>query len=130
MAALMLATGDAATSGRQTNRVPAGRMVANVARRLDDAAPQSSGDAKGDILLSMLSRMQVMIERVVAERRAANIDRVRVDTRRQLAKLPESVRNDLFPAEQKTTITSSRTVLVERQPITPFDGKHQTYSFD
>ncbi|ASY63440.1 hypothetical protein SJ05684_c19980 [Sinorhizobium sojae CCBAU 05684] len=130
MAALTLSIDDAATSTRQKNGVPSERMLAGRPSRPEDAAPHPGEDANGDFLLSMLSRVQVMIERVVAERRAAKIDRVRVKTRRQLARLPAWVRNDLFPAEQKMVMPSAKTVVVEQGPITLFDGKHQTYSLD
>lgn len=128
MAALTLAIDNAATSARQTIGVPPERTLASGRPRVENGAQQFSGTC--DFLLSMLSRVQVIIERIAAERRAANIDRIRVETRRQLAKLPTSVRNDLFHAEQKIVAPWARPFLVERQPITLFDGKHQTYSFD
>lgn len=128
MAALTLAIDNAATSTRQTIGVPTERMLASGVPRVVDAAPQSSED--GDFLIYMLSRVQAIIERIVAERHAANTDRIRVETRRQLAKLPTWVRNDLFHPEQNMIAPWASLFLVERQPITLLDGKHQTYSFD
>jgi hypothetical protein len=54
-----------------------------------------------DIVLQVLSRAQLIIERMADRRRAGNVVRNRVETRRQLAKLPVRVRNDLLPAEQQ-----------------------------
>ncbi|OHV77942.1 hypothetical protein [Ensifer sp. LCM 4579] len=128
MAALTLAIDNAATSARHANGVASARALASGCPRGEDAAPRPRGD--DDFLLFMLARAQLIIERIAADRRAARIDRNRVETRRQLAKLPAWVRDDLFHAEQKIAMPSARTILVERQPITSFDGKHQTYSFD
>lgn len=128
MAALTLAIDNAATSARHAIGVASARALASGSPRVGGAAPRPRGD--DDFLLLMLSRAQLIIERIAAERRAAKIDRNRVETCRQLAKLPAWARNDLFHAEQKIAMPSARTILVERQPITLFDGKHQTYSFD
>lgn len=62
---------------------------------------------EGDIVLTLLWHARSFIERIAERRRVGNLVRNRVETRRQLARLPSRVRNDLLP--------------VEHQPVTAFD---------
>ncbi|MQW90060.1 hypothetical protein [Sinorhizobium saheli] len=82
-----------------------------VGRRLQGAGAASalprSGD-DGDMVLAMLARARSLIDRVADRRRADNVVRNRVETRRQLAKLPARVRNDLLQPEQQPIPPSAR----------------------
>lgn len=123
MAALRLAIDNAEATAR-----PAGG-IAFADRTTPPARALWPGHDR-DLLLAMLSSAHMMIERIAARRRAANVARNRVETRRQLAKLPAWVSSDLLHEEQKAIRSTDTTVLVERQSITMLDEKHQTYSFD
>ncbi|WP_331374638.1 hypothetical protein [Sinorhizobium chiapasense] len=64
----------------------------------------------GDIVLAILSHARSFIDRIATRRRANNLARNRVETRRELAKLPARVRNDLLLAEQQPVTLSDRVV--------------------
>ncbi|HXV29325.1 MAG TPA: hypothetical protein VD840_03245 [Sinorhizobium sp.] len=123
MAALTLAIDNPAATKRSANGfVSVDRMTPTGAAspaRLEGVALRPGEGS--DLLLALLSRAHLMIERIAARRRAANIARNRVETRRQLAKLPAWVGNDLLHEEQKVITSADKTVLVERQQIPMFD---------
>lgn len=95
MAASTLAIGNAAIARHVRDTAPIEQAVPLG----DRSVPHRRGE--NDLLLAMLSRACLLIERIAARRRAANLARNRVETRRQLDKLPAKVRNDLLRAEQK-----------------------------
>jgi hypothetical protein len=112
MAALTLAIDNAAATTRSANGiVSANRMTLadESSLRLEGVVLQAADDS--DFLLAMLSRAHLMIERIAARRRAANVARNRVEARRQLAKLPAWVSNDLLHEEQKVIASTDKTVL-------------------
>ena len=99
MSALMLAIDNGAPDERPgPSAAPTGRAPRQ-ARTVDEA----------DIVLAMLWHARSLIERIAERRRAGNLVRNRVETRRQLARLPARVRNDLLPAEQQPIRASDRT---------------------
>ncbi|OAP42758.1 hypothetical protein AU381_16485 [Sinorhizobium glycinis] len=103
MTALTLAIDNAAATARRISGTPIvnnGVQIMDVSGPHPDDVIRQAGD-DGDFVLAMLSRARIFIERVAARRRATNVARTRVETRRQLAKLPTRVRNDLLQAEQK-----------------------------
>ncbi|NRP73673.1 hypothetical protein ILFOPFJJ_04586 [Ensifer psoraleae] len=76
----------------------------------ETAALPSKIAGDGDIVLALLSRARSLIDRIATRRHASNIARNRVETRRELAKLPARVRNDLLLAEQQPVTLSDRVV--------------------
>ncbi|RVI02818.1 hypothetical protein CN205_25245 [Sinorhizobium meliloti] len=74
----------------------------------DRAPRQARSIDEGDIVLAMLWHARSLIELIAERRRAGNLVRNRVETRRQLARLPARVRNDLLPAEQQPIRASDR----------------------
>ncbi|PST21970.1 hypothetical protein C7U60_11940 [Mesorhizobium plurifarium] len=76
-------------------------------RSLDTATARTTDE--GDVVLAMLMHARSLIEMIAERRRAGNLVRNRVETRRQLARLPTWVRNDLLPAEQQPSRASDRT---------------------
>ncbi|MCA1370036.1 hypothetical protein I6F15_21870 [Bradyrhizobium sp. BRP14] len=111
MSAITLAIDNGATAGPWI----AGAATTEQTMRTADGTVDRTGTAPqrprdgDDIVLVVLSRARLFIERMADRRRAGNIVRNRVETRRQLAKLPARVRNDLLPAEQQPTSTPART---------------------
>ncbi|MBP1882314.1 hypothetical protein [Sinorhizobium mexicanum] len=92
-----------------------GRMTIGAAKRdtvvrlqPETVAPSTIIAGDGDIVLAILSHARSFIDRIATRRRANNIARNRVETRRELAKLPARVRNDLLLAEQQPLILSDR----------------------
>jgi hypothetical protein len=130
MAALILAIENpTAAERRGENFGFSHRSMLRAQSPIRSANDSSAGD-DGDFLLTLLSRARLMIDRIAAERRAANAARNWVETRRQLARLPPMVRDDLLHAEQSVIGAPDKDVAMERQLITAGDAKHQTYSFD
>ncbi|THK37197.1 hypothetical protein EHS39_15335 [Ensifer sp. MPMI2T] len=80
-----------------------------VIRLQPETVALSSGD--DDMVLAILSHARSFIDRIATRRRANNIARNRVETRRELAKLPARVRNDLLLAEQQPVTLSDRVVV-------------------
>lgn len=70
--------------------------------RMASTLPASKANADGDLLLSFLSRVQSLIDRIARRRQAKRIARNRVEAERELAKLPKRVRNDLIFGETLT----------------------------
>ncbi|APG84873.1 hypothetical protein [Sinorhizobium americanum] len=99
MTALTLAIDNAATPRRLTGTPIFGNGVTDGSTLQHDRAVRQAGD--DDFVLATLSRVQILIERIANRRRAMKLARNRVETLRQLAKLPARVRNDLLQAEQK-----------------------------
>jgi len=131
MAALTLAIENPNTAERRgENFAPPNRSMPQAQKPVRPADRSSPFRDDSDFLLALLSRAGLMIERLASERRAANAARSWVETRRQLAKLPAMVRDDLLHAEQSVIGAPDKDVLMERQPITIGDARHQTYSFD
>ncbi|RVH31529.1 hypothetical protein [Sinorhizobium meliloti] len=98
MSALTLAINNGAPHERPApSAAPTGRAPRQ-ARSIDE----------GDIVLAMLWHARSLIELIAERRRAGNLVRNRVETRRQLARLPARVRNDLLPAEQQPIRASDR----------------------
>ena len=104
MSALTLAIDNGESRRR---RFRAAAPAEGAAGRIDPIL-QSSVD-ESDIVLAMLLHARSLIERIADRRRAGNVVRNRVETRRQLAKLPTRVRNDLLPAEQQPVGAADRT---------------------
>ncbi|ASY56952.1 MULTISPECIES: hypothetical protein [Sinorhizobium] len=101
MTALSLAIDNAAATARRISGTPSfGKDPIGGSAPQHNRVVRHAGD-DGDLVLAMLSRAQVFIERIAERRRATKLARNRVETRRQLAKLPARVRNDLLQAEQK-----------------------------
>lgn len=67
--------------------------------RMAEALPARPVNADGDLVLSFLSFVQSLIDGIARKRREKRIARNRVETHRELAKLPKRVRNDLIFAE-------------------------------
>ncbi|MCZ4093019.1 hypothetical protein [Sinorhizobium psoraleae] len=86
------------------------KQDAIVRLQLETAALPSKIAGDGDIVLALLSRARSLIDRIATRRHASNIARNRVETRRELAKLPARVRNDLLLAEQQPVTLSDRVV--------------------
>ncbi|WP_457583523.1 hypothetical protein [Ensifer canadensis] len=63
------------------------------------ALPVRQVNADGDLVLSFLARVQSLIDGIARKRQAKRIARNRVEAHRELAKLPQRVRNDLIFAE-------------------------------
>lgn len=78
------------------NRTP--EQVAQIAA----ISPVRPANADGDLVLSLLSRAQALIEAIARKRQAKRIARNRVEAHRELAKLPKRVRNDLLFGETLT----------------------------
>ncbi|MBP2238280.1 hypothetical protein J2Z31_004817 [Sinorhizobium kostiense] len=131
MAALTLAVANPnAAERRVENFAPPNRSMPQARKSIRPADRSSPSRDDRDFLLALLARAGLVIERLASERRAANAARNWVETRRQLAKLPSMVRDDLLHAELSVIGAPDKDVRMERQPITIGDGKHQTYSFD
>lgn len=131
MAALKLAIENPSAAERPAKNIASSkRLMLRAPVPIHLANGSSAFGDDGDFLLTFLGRVRLMIDRIAAERRAANAARNWVETRRQLAKLPSMVRDDLLHAEQSVIGAPDIDVLMERQPITIGDAKHQTYSFD
>lgn len=67
--------------------------------RMADALPARQANADGDLVLSLLSRVQSLIDGIARQRQEKRIARNRVEAQRELAKLPKRVRNDLIFGE-------------------------------
>ncbi|WP_244519856.1 MULTISPECIES: hypothetical protein [unclassified Ensifer] len=67
--------------------------------RMADALPARQANPDGDLVLSLLSHVQSLIDGIARKRRAKRIARNRVETYRELAKLPKRVRNDVIFGE-------------------------------
>lgn len=110
MSALTLAI-DNRTPGKARTASPA--SAGQTPWKVDTAAsPDGTTERsidKGDIVLTLLWHARSVIERIAERRRAGNLVRNRVETRRQLARLPTWVRNDLLPAEQRPVTAFDRT---------------------
>lgn len=130
MAALTLAIENPTAERRAKKIASSKRLMLRAPEPIHLATGSSAFGDDGDLLLTFLARVRLMIDRIAAGRRAANAARNWVETRRQLAKLPSMVRDDLLHAEQSVIGAPDKDVLLERQPITIGDAKHQTYSFD
>ncbi|WEX76110.1 hypothetical protein PYH37_004381 [Sinorhizobium numidicum] len=102
MSALTLAINNAATAERRRTGQARGQRTA----LRGEAAPHTADD--GDVVLALLSRARSFIERMATKRQASNVNRNRVESRRQLAKLPVQVRNDLLLPEQPPIRTPDR----------------------
>lgn len=115
MTALTLAIDNAAATARRISGTPANHkgvpMMDAEGLQLKGFTRQAVDD--GDFVLAMLSRARIFIERIADRRRATNVARNRVETRRQLAKLPARVRNDLLQAEQKVIRAPDTSCCVE-----------------
>ncbi|ACP25621.1 hypothetical protein NGR_c18570 [Sinorhizobium fredii NGR234] len=99
MTALTLAIDNAAATARRISGTP---TIDKSVPMMDAEAVHANirqADEAGDFVLAMLSRARTLIERIANRRRATKIARNRVETRRQLAKLPAWVRNDVLQAE-------------------------------
>ncbi|MDK1373274.1 MULTISPECIES: hypothetical protein [unclassified Sinorhizobium] len=77
-----------------------------IVRLQPETVALSSSD--GDMVLAILSHARSLIDRIATRRRANNVARNRVETRRELARLPARVRNDLLLAEQQPAALSDR----------------------
>lgn len=102
MTALTLAI-DNPASTRRINRIPALDNGAEARNPHHHGVIRQAGD-DGDFVLAMLSQARQLLERLANRRRATNVARNRVETRRQLAKLPTQVRDDLLHAERKVIV--------------------------
>lgn len=80
-----------------------------VIRLQPETAAPSSGD--DDMVLAILSHARAFIDRIATRRRANNVARNRVETRRELARLPARVRNDLLLMEQHPATPSDRVIV-------------------
>lgn len=69
------------------------------AARMADALPARQTNPDGDLVLSLLSHLQSLIDGIARKRLAKRIARNRVEAHRELAKLPKRVRNDLIFGE-------------------------------
>ncbi|ASY69285.1 hypothetical protein [Sinorhizobium fredii] len=101
MTALTLAIDNAAATARRISGTP---TIDKGVPMMDAEGLHSNtrqADDGSDFVLSMLSRARTLIERIADRRRATKIARNRVETRRQLAKLPAWVRKDVLQAEYK-----------------------------
>lgn len=67
--------------------------------RMAEARPARPVNADGDLVLSLLSRVQSLIDGIARKRQEKRIARNRVEAQRELAKLPKRVRNDLIFGE-------------------------------
>lgn len=61
--------------------------------------PTLKSNPDGDLVLSLLNRVQTLIDGIARKRQAKRIARNRVEAYRELAKLPKRVRNDLLFGE-------------------------------
>ncbi|MCA1405357.1 hypothetical protein I6F26_13345 [Ensifer sp. IC3342] len=92
-----------------------GQMAAATAKRdtvvrlQPETVAFTSGD--NDMVLAILAHVRSLIDRIATRRRANNIARNRVETRRELARLPARVRNDLLLMEQHPATPSDRVVV-------------------
>ncbi|WEX86772.1 hypothetical protein PZN02_003102 [Sinorhizobium garamanticum] len=80
-----------------------------VVRLQPETVALASGD--DDMVLAILSHARSFIDRIATRRRANNIARNRVETRRELARLPARVRNDLLLMEQHPATPSDKVVV-------------------
>ncbi|MBB4188112.1 hypothetical protein [Sinorhizobium terangae] len=111
MSALTLVTTpyDNATYMKADGQMAAATVKPETVVRLQ---PETTALASGDedMVLAILSRARSFIDRIATRRRANNIARNRVETRRELARLPARVRNDLLLAEQQPAPLSDSVV--------------------
>ena len=112
MTALTLAIDNAAATARRISPVSFGKVADASVPHQNRLIRQPGDDC--DFVLAMLSRARALIERIAERRRAVNVARNRVETRRQLAKLPARVRNDLLQAEQNVIRSPDTSSYVEQ----------------